>query len=115
LLQIFYPQEQLEDEMEIDLIFAQIIADCRKPNAYRIRNFERDAVSQILRTNRIPPAALDFPQQVAVDVKLAVIQCARGWPLYFSVIFPVVEQILNKGADEVMMVQRLLAVHETGL
>ncbi|EJW73050.1 hypothetical protein WUBG_16040 [Wuchereria bancrofti] len=91
--QIFHPNEQLGEEQEIDLIFTQIITDCRKPKSYRIHNNERDAISQILRNYRIPPAMVDNPQLLLIDVKIAVIQCARRWPLYFSVQFSSCESI----------------------
>ena len=45
---MFYPQEQLDDMKVIDQIFAQIIEDCRRAIAYRIRAYERDDVVAIL-------------------------------------------------------------------
>ncbi|CAG9530060.1 unnamed protein product [Cercopithifilaria johnstoni] len=113
--QIFHPNEQLGEEQEIDLIFAQIINDCRKPKSYRIHNNERDAVSQILRNYRIPPDLLDNPQLITMDVKIAVIQYARRWPLYFSVQFPVVDHFINRITNEVINARRILSVHESGL
>lgn len=50
-----------------------------------------------------------------MDVKVAVIQCARRWPLYFSVQFPAVEQFMNRVTNEVVNAYRILAVHESGL
>uniref|UniRef100_A0A1I8EDA0 Myosin motor domain-containing protein n=1 Tax=Wuchereria bancrofti TaxID=6293 RepID=A0A1I8EDA0_WUCBA len=113
--QIFHPNEQLGEEQEIDLIFTQIITDCRKPKSYRIHNNERDAISQILRNYRIPPAMVDNPQLLLIDVKIAVIQCARRWPLYFSVQFPVVNQFINRVTNEIVNACRILAIHESGL
>ncbi|KAL3995180.1 hypothetical protein ACH3XW_24750 [Acanthocheilonema viteae] len=113
--QIFHPNEQLGEEQEIDLIFSQIISDCRKPKSYRIHNNERDGVSQILRNYRIPPAVIDNPQLIMMDVKIAVIQYARRWPLYFSVLFPVVDQFMNRVTNEVINAHRILSVHESGL
>ncbi|MCP9262373.1 BMA-HUM-4 [Dirofilaria immitis] len=113
--QIFHPNEQLGEDHEIDLIFTQIITDCRKPKCCQIRNNERDAVSQILRNYRIPPAALDNPQMIVMDAKIAVIQCARRWPLYFSVQFPVMDRFINRITNEVVNARRILSVHETGL
>ncbi|VDP24035.1 unnamed protein product [Onchocerca flexuosa] len=50
-----------------------------------------------------------------MDAKIAVIQCARQWPLYFSVQFPVVDQFINRVTNEVVNAHRILTVHETGL
>lgn len=47
--QLFYPYEQLDDINEIDLLFSQIITDCRKPNRHRIRQYEKDEINKILR------------------------------------------------------------------
>uniref|UniRef100_A0A915Q1R9 SH3 domain-containing protein n=1 Tax=Setaria digitata TaxID=48799 RepID=A0A915Q1R9_9BILA len=113
--QIFHPNEQLGEEQEIDLIFAQIISDCRKPKAFQIHSSERDAVSQILRNYRVPPVALDNPQMIMLDVKIAIIQCARRWPFYFTVQFPVMDQLINRITGELVHVRRTLAIHETGL
>ncbi|VDM92805.1 unnamed protein product, partial [Litomosoides sigmodontis] len=113
--QIFHPNEQLGEEQEIDLIFTQIITDCRKPKNYYIHNSERDAISQILRNYRIPPTMLDNPKLLTMDVKVAVIQCARRWPLYFSVQFPAVQQFMSRVTNEVVNAYRILAVHESGL
>jgi hypothetical protein len=49
LLQLFFTNEQLDDPQELDLIFNQIIRDCRKSNPFRIRNYERETIAQILR------------------------------------------------------------------
>ena len=48
LFKVFYPGERLEDIDSIDLVFSQIINDCRKNNPHRIRQFERDRVNYIL-------------------------------------------------------------------
>jgi hypothetical protein len=49
---MFLPFEQFDEPGEIDLVFSQVIADCRKNNAFRIRPYEREIVSQILRESR---------------------------------------------------------------
>uniref|UniRef100_F1KSK8 Myosin-XV n=1 Tax=Ascaris suum TaxID=6253 RepID=F1KSK8_ASCSU len=107
--ELFFPYEQLDDIQEIDLVFAQIIADCRKQVPYRIRNYERDAISQILRSNNIPPAALDHPEEIAVEVKMHIIETVRKWPLYFCRLYAVVEERENDS------VSRLLGVSESGV
>jgi hypothetical protein len=44
------PDEVLDDALEIDLIFAQIIADCRhRFNEMRIRKYEKESVNHLLR------------------------------------------------------------------
>lgn len=48
IFKVFAVDETLDDGVEIDLIFAQIIADCRRNIPYRIRKFEREVVNQIL-------------------------------------------------------------------
>lgn len=70
---------------------------------------------KIVGNYRIPPALLDNPQLIMIDVKIAVIQCARRWPLYFSVQFPVMDQFINRVTNEVVNTNRILAVHESGL
>ncbi|VDN04133.1 unnamed protein product [Thelazia callipaeda] len=100
-----------------------------------MRSYERDAVSNILRkcrvdflfgkngidvtdingNYRIPPSSLDNLQEIPVEVKIAVIQCARQWPLYFSVQFLVLDQHINPLTEEIVKSRRILAVHETGL
>ncbi|VDK50805.1 unnamed protein product [Anisakis simplex] len=107
--ELFYPFEQLDDMQEIDLVFSQIISDCRKQIPYRIRSFERDSISQILRRNNIPPSALDHPEQIAVEVKMQVIQTVRKWPLYFCRLYRVVEERERDG------VGRLLGISESGI
>ncbi|KHN72863.1 Unconventional myosin-XV [Toxocara canis] len=107
--ELFFPYEQLDDVQEIDLVFSQIIADCRKQIPYRIRNYERDAISQILRSNNVPPAALDHPEEIAVEVKMHIIETVRKWPLYFCRLYAVVEERENDS------VNRLLGVGESGV
>lgn len=46
--EVFYPGERLDDGDAIDLVFSQIINDCRKNNPHRIRQFERDRINYLL-------------------------------------------------------------------
>lgn len=48
--EVFAPGEVLDDAQEIDLVFAQIIRDCKRQlNQPRIRRYEREAAQQLLR------------------------------------------------------------------
>ncbi len=89
--QIFFPDEELDDGVEIDTIFAQVVADCRQQaTTPRIRSYERESVMQLLReyTSDGGNACCEVP----TSVKLHVIEVARRWPLYFSRFYPLVEE-----------------------
>ncbi|VDD88673.1 unnamed protein product [Enterobius vermicularis] len=107
--QLFYPYEQLDDINEIDLLFSQIITDCRKPNRHRIRQYEKDEINKILRDNAVPPEDLDHPERMRVEIKISVIEAARRWPLYFSRFYNVVEERDSE------LVNRLLGISESGI
>uniref|UniRef100_A0A0N5AY31 SH3 domain-containing protein n=1 Tax=Syphacia muris TaxID=451379 RepID=A0A0N5AY31_9BILA len=107
--ELFNPYEQLDDIHEIDLLFSQIITDCRKPNRYRIRQYERDEINKILRDNAVPPDDLDHPKRMPVEIKINVIEAARRWPLYFSRFYNVIEERNNE------YVNRLLGISESGV
>ena len=95
------PEEVLDDALEIDLIFAQIIKDCRQRNQMRIRKYEKESVNQLLRkfncyffhwflgSYNVPPAALNTPVQIGTNIKLELINIVRKWPLYFCRFYPV--------------------------
>ena len=95
------PEEVLDDALEIDLIFAQIIKDCRQRNQMRIRKYEKESVNQLLRkfncysfhcflgSYNVPPAALNTPAQIGTNIKLELINIVRKWPLYFCRFYPV--------------------------
>lgn len=42
--ELFYPNETLDDDEVLDLIFYQIINDCLDPNPFRIKKNEREQV-----------------------------------------------------------------------
>ncbi|KAJ1345947.1 hypothetical protein KIN20_000589 [Parelaphostrongylus tenuis] len=107
--EMFHPQEVLDDVNVINQVFAQIISDCRKGIAYRIRTYERDDVVNLLKANNIPPELLNKQEEIPVDVKVAVISAARKWPLYFMQVYEVVEE----RTDESVSV--LLSISEHGV
>ena len=45
---MFLPNERLDDVITINMVFAQIIEDCRRSIPYRIRLHEREVVKDIL-------------------------------------------------------------------
>ncbi|EPB78933.1 FERM central domain protein [Ancylostoma ceylanicum] len=106
---MFHPQENLDDVQVINQVFAQIIADCRKGIAYRIRAYERDDVVNILKANNIPPDMLNRQSEIPLDVKVAVVEAARKWPLYFAQVYEVVEERLDES------VSVLLSIGEHGV
>ncbi|GMR61444.1 hypothetical protein PMAYCL1PPCAC_31639 [Pristionchus mayeri] len=105
----FLPGENLDDVQLIDQVFAQIIADCKAANAYRIRAVERDNVTAILKKHQIHPDLLNRQYDIPSEVKVELIEAARKWPLYFNQIFEVVEE---RATENVFI---LLAVGETGI
>ncbi|KAK6043792.1 SH3 domain protein [Cooperia oncophora] len=107
--EMFHPQEKLDDVHVINQVFAQIISDCRKGIAYRIRAYERDDVVSILKANNIPPELLNRQAEIPVDVKVAVITAARKWPLYFTQVYEVIEERLDES------VSVLLSIGEHGI
>ncbi|WKY16951.1 hypothetical protein Q1695_001507 [Nippostrongylus brasiliensis] len=107
--EMFHPQESLDDVHVINQVFAQIISDCRKGIAYRIRAYERDDVVSILKANNIPPELLNRQTEIPIDVKVAVISAARKWPLYFTQVYEVVEERLDES------VSVLLSIGEHGI
>ncbi|KAK6765864.1 hypothetical protein RB195_025653 [Necator americanus] len=107
--EMFYPREDLDDVQVINQVFAQIISDCRKGIAYRIRAYERDDVVSILKANNIPPEMLNRQTEIPVDVKVAVIEAARKWPMYFAQVYEVVEERLDES------VSVLLSIGEHGI
>ncbi|KAK0396293.1 hypothetical protein QR680_001659 [Steinernema hermaphroditum] len=106
---VFMPNEQIEDDLDANLIFAQIIDDCKTHNIMKLRKHERDVVVHILTTNGIPPQMLEHPKDIPIEVKMGVIQAARSWPIYFSRLFEVNEE--RYGGS----VPRLISVGETGV
>lgn len=48
--ELFYPNETVDEDEVLDLIFYQIINDCLDPNPFRIKRNERDQVLHQLRT-----------------------------------------------------------------
>ncbi|KAL6722500.1 hypothetical protein Aduo_017619 [Ancylostoma duodenale] len=107
--EMFHPQENLDDVQVINQVFAQIISDCRKGIAYRIRAYERDDVVNILKANNIPPEMLNRQSEIPLDVKVAVVEAARKWPLYFAQVYEVVEERLDES------VSVLLSIGEHGV
>lgn len=107
--EMFHPQEVLDDVNVINQVFAQIISDCRKGIAYRIRTYEREDVVNILKASNIPPELLNRQAKIPVDVKIAVISAARKWPLYFMQVYEVVEERLDES------VSLLLSISEHGV
>lgn len=59
--------------------------------------------------NSIPPAAIDRPREVPVDVKLHIIETARKWPLYFSRFYGVIEERDHEN------VYRIMGISESGI
>uniref|UniRef100_A0A914HC29 Uncharacterized protein n=1 Tax=Globodera rostochiensis TaxID=31243 RepID=A0A914HC29_GLORO len=107
---LFVPGEVLDDALEIDLTFAQIIRDCRRQLCQpRIRRYEREAVQQLLRSFNVPPNALNKPSTIPTNVKLELIGIVRKWPLYFCRLFPVVEERPSGRFPQ------LLGISETGI
>uniref|UniRef100_A0A8R1HLW9 Uncharacterized protein n=1 Tax=Caenorhabditis japonica TaxID=281687 RepID=A0A8R1HLW9_CAEJA len=90
--EMFYPGEVLNDIQIIDQVFAQIVEDCKKSYPYRIRFQDRKQVEDVLRAHQIPPSDLNNQSNIHPDVKVAVIEKARMWPLYFNQVYEVVEK-----------------------
>uniref|UniRef100_A0A914QT21 Unconventional myosin-XV-like domain-containing protein n=1 Tax=Panagrolaimus davidi TaxID=227884 RepID=A0A914QT21_9BILA len=107
--EVFFPGETLDDIDSIDLVFSQIISDCRKNKPHRIRHFERDRINSILNKYRVPVESLDKPNEVSIEVKQDIINEARKWPLYFSRMYPVIEERNN---ERVFMI---LGISENGI
>uniref|UniRef100_A0A914Y6P3 Uncharacterized protein n=1 Tax=Panagrolaimus superbus TaxID=310955 RepID=A0A914Y6P3_9BILA len=107
--EVFFPGETLDDIDSIDLVFSQIISDCRKHKPHRIRHFERDRINSILNEYRVPVESLDKPNEVSIEVKQDIISEARKWPLYFSRMYPAIEERNN---ERVFMI---LGVSENGI
>ncbi|VDM79107.1 unnamed protein product [Strongylus vulgaris] len=87
--EMFHPKENLDDVQVINQVFAQIISDCRKGIAYRIRSYDRDQVVEILKASNVPPDMLNRQSEIPLDIKVAVIEAARKWPLYFAQVYEV--------------------------
>eukprot|EP00081_Caenorhabditis_elegans_P009581 NP_001294790.1 Heavy chain, Unconventional Myosin [Caenorhabditis elegans] len=107
--EMFYPGEVLNDIQIIDQVFAQIVEDCKKSYPYRIREQDRKQVETVLRQYEIPPSDLNNQSNIHPDVKVAVIELARLWPLYFNQVYEVVE----KRPDE--SVSTIFAISEHGI
>uniref|UniRef100_A0AC34Q1U1 Uncharacterized protein n=1 Tax=Panagrolaimus sp. JU765 TaxID=591449 RepID=A0AC34Q1U1_9BILA len=107
--EVFYPGEKLDDLDTIDLIFAQIIADCRKSNPHRIRQFEKDRINFILNKHQVPVESLNNASEISTNIKTEIINEVRKWPLYFCRMYPV---ILEKENVRTFMV---FAVGENGI
>ncbi|KAL3095356.1 hypothetical protein niasHS_007455 [Heterodera schachtii] len=115
---LFVPGEVLDDASEVDLVFAQIIRDCRRQlGQLRIRRYEREAVQQLLRSFNVPPNALDKPATIPANVKLELIDIVRKWPLYFCRFFPVVEERPSGRFPQLLGISesgiRLISVHSS--
>ncbi|CAI2356602.1 unnamed protein product [Caenorhabditis sp. 36 PRJEB53466] len=107
--EMFYPGEVLNDIQVIDQVFAQIVEDCRKSYPYRIRLQDRKQVEDVLRNHQIPPSDLNNQSNIHPDVKVAIIEKARMWPLYFNQIYEVIE----KRPDESVSI--IFAISEHGI
>uniref|UniRef100_A0A1I7T3H3 PAX-interacting protein 1 n=1 Tax=Caenorhabditis tropicalis TaxID=1561998 RepID=A0A1I7T3H3_9PELO len=107
--EMFYPGETLNDIQIIDQVFAQIVEDCKKSYPYRIRLQDRKQVEDVLRANKIPPSDLNNQTNIHPDVKVAIIEKARLWPLYFNQIYEVIE----KRPDESVSI--IFAISEHGI
>uniref|UniRef100_A0AC35U5Z5 MFS domain-containing protein n=1 Tax=Rhabditophanes sp. KR3021 TaxID=114890 RepID=A0AC35U5Z5_9BILA len=86
--ELFYPGEVLE-EIELDLVYLQIIGDCKQNNPYVISKTERESANKILRQNKLGINDIDDPRKVPFDVKMTVVDNARMWPFYFSRMYTV--------------------------
>ncbi|UMM40185.1 hypothetical protein L5515_016916 [Caenorhabditis briggsae] len=107
--EMFYPGEVLNDIQIIDQVFAQIVEDCKKSYPYRIRLEDRKQVEDVLRAHEIPPSDLNNQSNIHPDVKVAIIERARLWPLYFNQVYEVTE----KRPDE--SVSTIFAISEHGI
>ncbi|CAL2049495.1 unnamed protein product [Caenorhabditis brenneri] len=107
--EMFYPGEVLNDIQIIDQVFAQIVEDCKKSYPYRIRLEDRKQVEDILRHYEVPPSDLNNQSNIHPDVKVAIIEKARLWPLYFNQIYEVIE----KRPDESVSI--IFAISEHGI
>uniref|UniRef100_A0A915CY53 SH3 domain-containing protein n=1 Tax=Ditylenchus dipsaci TaxID=166011 RepID=A0A915CY53_9BILA len=107
--EVFESDELLDDGLEIDIIFAQIIADCKKNIPHRIRKYEKESINNILHEHNVPINLLDRLSEIPTNVKTHVINVVRKWPLYFCRLFPVIEE---RPKDRVHL---FLGVSETGI
>uniref|UniRef100_A0A0N5BUB5 Myosin motor domain-containing protein n=1 Tax=Strongyloides papillosus TaxID=174720 RepID=A0A0N5BUB5_STREA len=96
--ELFFPCE-ITDKYEVDLIYLQIINDCKENNPYRIEKKERNAINNILRYNKMSLNDIDMPEKIPFKVKDDIVNCARRWPLYFSRVY-YVEKITEKGNEK---------------
>lgn len=60
-------------------------------------------------SNDVPPAALNNPTEIPVEIKMHIIYTARRWPLYFCRLYPVTEQRDDSN------IYRILGVSESGV
>jgi hypothetical protein len=84
--EMFAANEKLENPLILNLIFAQIVRDTYSTTCCRISKDERLKMKDLLRRYGVTVGNLS--QSAAV--KKIVVETARGWPSYFTKLFPVV-------------------------
>uniref|UniRef100_A0A915K2X2 SH3 domain-containing protein n=1 Tax=Romanomermis culicivorax TaxID=13658 RepID=A0A915K2X2_ROMCU len=106
--ELFYPNESLDEEELMNLLFYQIISDCKEPNPFRIRPKDRDMVANHLRSYDVNFTSMQN-EKITNGLKKSVIDIARSWPLYFCKMFPIVED------RESEFLAQLLGLSENGI
>ncbi|XP_019719970.1 unconventional myosin-XV-like [Hippocampus comes] len=83
--EVFYPKENLNDPLMLDLIFRQVVHDTFSEACIRITQEERQKMKALFVENQVDQA----PGTHHEDVKKKVVAMARdSWEIYFSRLFP---------------------------
>uniref|UniRef100_H3C3C9 Myosin XVA n=1 Tax=Tetraodon nigroviridis TaxID=99883 RepID=H3C3C9_TETNG len=83
--EVFYPKENLNNPLLLDLIFQQVVHDTFSEACIRITQVERQKMKDLLAENKVDPVAGIQDD----NVKKKVVTMARdSWEIYFSRLFP---------------------------
>ncbi|XP_076739676.1 unconventional myosin-XV [Maylandia zebra] len=83
--EVFYPKENLNNPLILDLIFRQIVHDTFSEACIRITQEERQKMKDLLAENKVDQVSGTYNE----NVKKKVVTVARDeWEIYFSRLFP---------------------------
>lgn len=87
--EFFLPSETYDNELVVQLIFAQLVADVFNPRHWtRLNNKERSAIKALMKDNSIGYSS-SLPQIGQMqDVKRDLVRMARSFGLYFTRSYP---------------------------
>lgn len=88
LRQVFYPGEQIEDPIALNLIFCQIVRDAFSKHLVRLSNQDREELIALLHNNGISPDNLHAGNH-KLNVQRNIIDFAKELPTYFCRLYPV--------------------------